>query len=128
MYFQRKYLIEITVFMTCYEVASYAHVDWKYGHYKFTAYRDSGADTILERLPAKFYIFVMGSLNTVPERRNYAMPDTAACMKPHMSYDLVVYEAARKRAVETYETEMVPGHFAVAGINFAPMYNIPFVV
>ncbi|HRF69012.1 MAG TPA: acyloxyacyl hydrolase [Muribaculum sp.] len=66
---------------------------------------------------------VVYTLNTVPERRNYAMPDTAACMKPHISYDMVVYGAARKRAVETYETEMVPGHFAVAGINFAPMYN-----
>lgn len=62
------------------------------------------------------------TLNTQPRRRTCALPDTAR-MKPHMSYDLVVYGAARKRAVETYETEMVPGHFAVAGINFAPMYN-----
>ncbi len=38
------------------------------------------------------------TLNTVPERKSYTIPDTAL-MKPHISYDLVIYGAARKRAV-----------------------------
>lgn len=45
-------------------------------------------------------------------------------VKPHFSYDLVVYGAARKRM--TYingEPQILPGRFGIAGLNFAPMYN-----
>ena len=42
----------------------------------------------------------------------------------HMTYDLVLYGAARKRAINLpdYPT-IVPGVFAIAGLNFNPMYN-----
>ncbi len=40
--------------------------------------------------------------------------------RPHFSYDLTVYGAMRQRM---YETQVVPGHFGVVGMNFAPMYG-----
>ena len=45
-------------------------------------------------------------------------------IKPHVSYDLVIYGATRKKGFATeYETCLVPGSFGVLGLNFAPMYN-----
>ena len=45
-------------------------------------------------------------------------------IKPHVSYDLVVYGATRKRGLIGDDvSSMIPGSFGVAGINFAPMYN-----
>lgn len=45
-------------------------------------------------------------------------------IKPHMSYDLVLYGAWRKRGIITDDEKfMVPSTFAVAGLNFSPMYN-----
>ncbi len=45
-------------------------------------------------------------------------------VKPHFSYDLVLYGAARKRTIFINDSpELLPGHFGIAGLNFAPMYN-----
>lgn len=45
-------------------------------------------------------------------------------IKPHISYDLVVYGATRKKGFATeHETCLVPGSFGVVGLNFNPMYN-----
>lgn len=45
-------------------------------------------------------------------------------MKPHFSYDLVLYGAVRKKVADIYSgPEELPGLFGIAGINFAPMYN-----
>ena len=45
-------------------------------------------------------------------------------IKPHVSYDLVIYGATRKRGLIGDDvSSMIPGSFGVAGINFAPMYN-----
>lgn len=45
-------------------------------------------------------------------------------IKPHFSYDLVLYGAVRKRGIITEDEKfMVPSSFAVAGLNFSPMYN-----
>ncbi len=45
-------------------------------------------------------------------------------MKPHMSYDLVVYGAVRKKMTKIDDVpQVLPGHFGIAGLNFAPMYN-----
>lgn len=45
-------------------------------------------------------------------------------VKPHVSYDLMLYGATRKRGfVKDNVPSLVPGSFGVAGINFAPMYN-----
>lgn len=38
----------------------------------------------------------------------------------HWSYDLTVYGAARQRM---FENKIVPGHFGIVGLNFAPMYG-----
>lgn len=45
-------------------------------------------------------------------------------VKPHISYDLVVYGAVRKKltAIDG-NPQVLPGHFGIAGLNFAPMYN-----
>ena len=45
-------------------------------------------------------------------------------VKPHISYDLVIYGATRKRGfVKDGVPSLVPGSFGIAGLNFAPMYN-----
>ncbi len=45
-------------------------------------------------------------------------------IKPHVSYDLVLYGATRKRGfVKDNVPSLVPGSFGIVGLNFAPMYN-----
>lgn len=45
-------------------------------------------------------------------------------IEPHVSYDLVLYGATRKRGfIKDDIPTLVPGSFGVAGLNFAPMYN-----
>lgn len=45
-------------------------------------------------------------------------------IKPHVSYDLVLYGATRKKGfVKNDIPTLVPGSFGIAGLNFAPMYN-----
>lgn len=45
-------------------------------------------------------------------------------VKPHFSYDLVIYGAARKRMLHIdSDPQLLPGRFGIAGLNFAPMYN-----
>lgn len=45
-------------------------------------------------------------------------------IKPHVSYDLVIYGATRKRGfVKDNVPSLVPGSFGIVGLNFAPMYN-----
>lgn len=45
--------------------------------------------------------------------------------KPYVSYDLIVYGATRRKGVFPAEDSpvLVPGSFAIAGMNFTPMYN-----
>lgn len=51
-------------------------------------------------------------------------PPAVDPVKPHISYDLVVYGAARKRMIMLHDSpELLPGRFGIAGINFSPMYN-----
>lgn len=51
-------------------------------------------------------------------------PVAASRFKPHFSYDVVAYGAARKRGIEgEYHAYMVSGSFGVVGINVSPMYN-----
>lgn len=45
-------------------------------------------------------------------------------IKPHVSYDLVVYGATRKKGyISDSETLLIPGSFGIVGLNFNPMYN-----
>ena len=59
------------------------------------------------------------------DRRTGALADNFEIepMKPHLSYDLVVYGAVRKKVADLNGPEELPGHFGIAGLNFAPMYN-----
>lgn len=46
-------------------------------------------------------------------------------MKPHFSYDLLVYGATRKKGyIKENSASLVPGSFGIVGLNFAPMYNV----
>lgn len=58
---------------------------------------------------------------------DYGKPAAAAQepFKRHVSYDIVAYWAMRKRAVYPPDGTpgMAPGKFAVAGLNFTPLYN-----
>lgn len=43
---------------------------------------------------------------------------------PHVSYDLVVYGATRKKGfIKGNDAYLVPGDFGIVGLNFSPMYN-----
>lgn len=55
------------------------------------------------------------------ERRTVRRSDP---FRPYVSYDLILYGALRKKGFILGErTYMIPGAFAVAGLNFNPMYN-----
>lgn len=45
--------------------------------------------------------------------------------KPYVSYDLIVYGATKKKGIVWQDGSgmLIPGKFAVAGLNFNPMYN-----
>lgn len=49
----------------------------------------------------------------------------AQTFKPYISYDLIAYGATRKKGIfpENSSPIVVPGSFAIAGLNFNPMYN-----
>lgn len=44
-------------------------------------------------------------------------------IKPHISYDVVLYGAVRKKMLDLNGREVLPGRFGIAGLNFAPMWN-----
>lgn len=45
--------------------------------------------------------------------------------KPYISYDVIIYGATKKKGImwEEGSGTVIPGVFAVAGLNFSPMYN-----
>ena len=80
-----------------------------------------------------------GGLNTIGGRvgivRTFNAEDKASVaiapkrlyIKPHVSYDLLVYGATRKRGfVKEGIPTLVPGSFGIVGLNFAPMYNLGY--
>ena len=49
---------------------------------------------------------------------------TTQRIKPHISYDIVLYGASkRKEVIKPDEAYLAPGSFGVLGFNFNPMYN-----
>lgn len=49
---------------------------------------------------------------------------TTQRIKPHISYDIVLYGASkRKGVIKPDEAYLAPGSFGVLGFNFNPMYN-----
>lgn len=62
-------------------------------------------------------------INPLPKKEEYK-PDTAS-LKRRITYDLVAYGAWRRRVYRGGETpQLLNGHFGVAGIGFAPMYEV----
>lgn len=45
--------------------------------------------------------------------------------KPYINYDVIIYGASKKKGImwEEGSGTVIPGVFAVAGLNFSPMYN-----
>ena len=45
--------------------------------------------------------------------------------KPYINYDVIIYGATKKKGImwEEGSGTVIPGVFAVAGLNFSPMYN-----
>ena len=51
---------------------------------------------------------------------------TRTKFKPFISYDVVIYGAARKKGIvmpDPNDAFLVPGSFGILGLNFSPMYN-----
>lgn len=63
------------------------------------------------------------------ERRSNTADLPVEEFKPHFSYDVMAYCAARKRMLfvgidgDHSYPELLPGRFGIIGLNFAPMYN-----
>lgn len=56
--------------------------------------------------------------------RTLADNSSASEFRPHLSYDLVLYGAVRKKVIDVNGfAEILPGRFGIGGLNFAPMYN-----
>ena len=87
-----------------------------------TEYPNAGANTIGATIGVTRH-FGGGKANS----SSYDTPPSEAQeqFKRHVSYDIVAYWAVRKRAVYPPDGTpgMAPGKFAVAGINFTPLYN-----
>lgn len=88
---------------------------WSNGN---TSWPNPGVNSIGARAGLIYSFDSRGSSHTLADMR-----DTEP-VRPHFSYDLVVYGAARKRMIHINDTpQLLPGRFGVAGLNFAPMYN-----
>ena len=64
------------------------------------------------------------------DRRATSAPASAPlalrrAFKPYVSYDLIAYGATRRKGIfpDDASPMLVPGSFAIAGLNFTPMYN-----
>lgn len=83
-----------------------------------TSFPNPGVNSIGGRLGVTYTFDGERSLRTLAD--NYS----SVAFRPHISYDLVLYGAVRKKVVDLNGfAEVLPGHFGIAGLNFAPMYN-----
>ena len=86
-----------------------------------TSYPNYGVNTIGGRI---------GLIRTIGDEEAYERTlkeRVKQPFRPYISYDLVVYGAARKKGIYLEEGKngtLVPGKFAIVGLNFNPMYNI----
>ncbi|MCM1076532.1 MAG: acyloxyacyl hydrolase [Bacteroides sp.] len=68
----------------------------------------------------------LGVRYTIGGERKSTLTDRVPAVdafRPHLSYDLVVYGAVRKKVADLNGAEVLPGRFGIAGLNFAPMHN-----
>lgn len=84
-----------------------------------TAYPNGGLNTLGARLSLAYYINRKNSVN----EKSHRLPP----FRRHWSYDLLVYGSWRRCGVQWddgYNIYLVPGTYAVAGVNFSPMYDV----
>lgn len=82
-----------------------------------TSLPNPGVNSIGGRLGVTYTFDGERSLRTLVDNAD------AGSFRPHVSYDVVVYGAVRKKVLDVSGAEILPGHFGIAGLNFAPMYN-----
>lgn len=83
-----------------------------------TTYPNNGLNTLGARLSVAYYVNRRNCENT---KSHYLPP-----FKRHWSYDLLLFGSWRRCGVQWedgYNLYIVPGTFAVMGLNFSPMYN-----
>ncbi len=84
-----------------------------------TSYPNAGVNTIGASIGVThFFGNSEKSKYTSYQSRNHSF-------NPYINYDLIVYGATRKRGVfpEDSNPMLVPGSFAIGGLNFNPLYN-----
>lgn len=85
-----------------------------------TNYPNSGVNTIGARIGV---VRTFG--DDVADRSQPAAQGAASNLSGRLGYDLVVYGSTRKRGVFWDDhAELIPGSFAVVGLNFNPMYVV----
>lgn len=87
-----------------------------------TAYPNAGINTLGGTIGIAR---TFGNATGDDKERTYTSAVMGEPFKRHVSYDIVAYWAMRKRAVYPPDGDpgMASGAFAVAGINFTPLYN-----
>ena len=82
-----------------------------------TNYPNSGVNTVGARVGI---VRAFGGTAQVKPSREETFP-----LKRRFSYDLIIYGSTRKRGlIYPDHGELIPGSFAVAGLNFNPMYRV----
>ena len=82
-----------------------------------TLYPNMGLNIMEARLGVSRSFYASG------KRERQSLPDMAdIVVLPHVSCDVIVYGATRIKGIAE-ESYLVPGSFAVAGMNVNPMYN-----
>ena len=82
-----------------------------------TQYPNAGVNTVGGRI-GLVHTFGANAGTVMSGRR------TTQRIKPHISYDIVLYGASkRKGVIKPDEAYLAPGSFGVLGFNFNPMYN-----
>lgn len=82
-----------------------------------TQYPNAGVNTVGGRI-GLVHTFRANAGTVMTGRR------TTQRIKPHISYDIVLYGASkRKGVIKPDEAYLAPGSFGVLGFNFNPMYN-----
>lgn len=96
-----------------------AGVDFTHYSNGNTHYPNSGVNTIGARIGVVHTLGDDDAARTVGKANVKSLS-----VKPHISYDLVVYGATRKKGfIKDNEAHLVPGSFGIAGLNFSPMYH-----
>lgn len=84
-----------------------------------TSYPNSGVNTIGASIGVAYL------LGNNRENRFSNFPSRNHVLNSYITYDLIVYGATRKKGVfpEDLSPMLVPGSFAIAGLNFNPLYH-----